>query len=271
MIRVQVEGGVRCAVTDVNSRCAKTILFVHGWPLSHEIFECQFDVLPEYGIRCVGMDLRGFGDSDKPWKGYSYERMAEDICRVITELDLRNITLLGFSMGGGACVRYMARYKGHRVSRLVLAGAACPSFVQRPGFPYGMTKEQVDALIVQAYNNRPQCVTEFARRCFANDPGSDYLQWMGDICKKAGGHATIKAAEALRDEDLRADLARVKVPTAILHGRLDQICPFEFAEEMHKGIPDSFVVPFENSGHCLFYEERNLFNATLLDFVNTKR
>lgn len=268
MTRIQVEPGTRLSVRDLNPRGSKTIVFVHGWPLSHEIFDCQLMVLPEYGIRCVSVDLRGFGCSDKPWKGYGYDRMADDLHRVITEMDLRNVTLLGFSMGGGICVRYMARHRGSRVCKLVLAGAACPSFVQRPGFPYGMTKDQVEALIVECYNNRPAAVARFTRQCFATDPGPDFLSWMQGISLDASGWATIKAAESLGYEDLRGDLQRVKVPTAILHGKLDAVCPFRFAEETQGGIANSFLVPFERSGHALFYEERNLFNSTVLDFVN---
>ena len=269
MLRITVEPSVRCAVNDLNPRGQRTILFVHGWPLSSKIFECQQVVLPEYGIRCVSMDLRGFGDSDQPWRGYTYDCMADDLHKVICEMDLRNITLCGFSMGGAICVRYMARYRGARVKRLVLMGAACPSFVQRPGYPYGMTKEAVDALIVKAYNDRPQCVSDFGRKCFHCPTSPEYHDWNTGVCMEGAGWATIKCAEALRDEDLRQDMCKIKVPTAIFHGVYDQVCPFAFAEEMHKGIANSFVVPFEQSGHCLYYEERNKCNASLLDFMSS--
>lgn len=269
MIRVNVEGSVRCAVHDLNPRGGRTVLFVHGWPLSSKIFECQQVVLPEYGIRCVSVDLRGFGASDQPWRGYNYDRLADDLHRCICELDLKCVTLCGFSMGGAICVRYMARHRGARVNKLVLMGAACPSFVQRPGYPYGMTREAVEALIVQAYNDRPQCVCNFGLQCFSGPISRPYHDWLNSVCMEAAGWSTIKCAEALRDEDLRQDLGKIKVPTAIYHGVQDKVCPFAFAEQMHKGIPNSFVLPFEQSGHFLFYEERNKCNASLLDFINS--
>lgn len=86
---------------------------------------------------------------------------------------------------------------------------------------------------------------------------------------QAAGWSTIQCAESLRDEDLRGDLSKIKVPTAILHGVHDRICPFPFAEEIRKGIKNSFVIPFENSGHALFYEERDKCNSSIIDFLHT--
>lgn len=269
MHRITVEAGVRCAVQDLNPRGARAIVFVHGWPLNMKIFESQYNVLPQYGIRCISVDLRGFGDSDMPVRGYSYDRLADDLCKVIASIDCRCVTLCGFSMGGAVCVRYMARHNGYKVNKLVLMGAACPSFVQRPGFPYGMTTQQVDNIILEAYNNRPRLCAEFGRMCFAQDHGSDFMEWFSDVSLDCAGYATIRCAESLRDEDLRGDLQKIRCPTAIFHGKLDRVCPFPFAEETRKGISDSFIVPFEQSGHCLYYEERDKCNGSLVDFINT--
>lgn len=269
MYRITVEGGVRCAVQDLNPRGTRAIVFVHGWPLDQRIFECQYTVLPQYGIRCVSVDLRGFGESDRPFRGYSYNRLADDLYKVIASLDCKCVTLCGFSMGGAVCVRYMARHSGFKVSRLVLMGAAAPSFVQRPGYPYGMTTQQLDGLISQAYNNRPQLCASFGRMCFAQNHGEEYLSWFTGIAWDASGWGTVQCAEALRDEDLRGDLQRIKTPTAIFHGVQDRVCPYSFAEEMRKGIANAFIIPFEQSGHCLFYEERDKCNSSLIDFINT--
>lgn len=268
MYRIAVESGVRCAVQDLNPRGGRAVVFIHGWPLSSEIFECQNSVLPQYGIRCISVDLRGFGQSDKPFGGYSYNRMADDLRKVISSLDCKWVTLCGFSMGGAICMRYMARHYGYKVNKLVLMGAACPSFVQRPGYPHGMTTQELDRLISQAYNNRPQLCAQFSRMCFAGDPGEDYLRWFTGIGWKAAGWATIKTAESLRDEDLRRDMEKIKIPTAIFHGVHDRVCPFPLAGEMNRGIAGSFVVSFESSGHALMYEERDKCNSHLVDFIN---
>jgi non-heme chloroperoxidase len=162
----------------------------------------------------------------------------------------------------------MARHSGFKVNKLVLMGAAVPSFVQRPGYPYGMTTQQLDGIIADAYNNRPKMCAAFGRMCFAQNHGAEYMNWFTNLATSAAGYATVQCAESLRDEDLRCDLAAIRVPTAIFHGLCDQVCPYPFAEEMRKGIADSFIVPFEHSGHCLYYEERDKCNGALVDFVN---
>lgn len=269
MTRIRVDGGVRLSVQDLNPRGRKTVVFVHGWPLNHEIFETQYNVLPSYGIRCVGVDLRGYGASDRPWHSYSYNQMADDLCKCIKALELNNITLCGFSMGGAVCARYMSRYRGAHVGKLVLMGAACPSFVQRPGYPYGMTKEQVDILINQVYSDRPLAFSQFGAMCFSQQPSPQYQAWFNRVCDSAASWAAIGGLEALRDEDLRADLAKIRIPTAIFHGVRDQVCPYAFAQEMQGSIPASFVVPFEQSGHCLFKEESEKCNLQLVDFIGS--
>ncbi len=269
MYRIRVEGTVRCAVEDLNPRGRRTILFVHGWPYSREIFEYQYDVLPKYDIRCVSMDLRGYGDSDKPWRGYSYERLADDLCKVIQELDLRNITLCGFSMGGAVCAKYMARHKGFRVCKLVLMGAALPVFVRTAENPTGMTREQVDALIAQIYQDRPGVCASFSRMCFYKETSSAFMQWFINLAFKSAGRSCIEGLVALRDSDLRQDLAQIKVPTAIFHGVCDKVCPFPMAEQMKQRISGSVIVPFERSGHCLFYDEKEKCSSLLVDFVNS--
>jgi non-heme chloroperoxidase len=269
MYYVAVDQNIRCAVSDLNPRGRRCLVFVHAWPLESSLYEWQYTVLPSYGIRCVGIDLRGFGASDKPWGGYSYNRLADDLCRVLNRLELPNAVLCGFSMGACVCIRYMARHKGLRVNRLVLCSTAGPSFVQRAGYPYGMTREQVDSALASLYSDRYTLYESFLCRCFASPPPEALLRHLQRLCSSGAQWASIKTLESMRDEDLRGDLGKICVPTAILHGVQDQICPFPFAEELHNGIRDSFVVPFRQSGHCPFYEEKDAFNSALIDFVNS--
>ena len=268
MRRVTVENNVSLRILDLNPKAASTIVFIHGWPLDHRMFEYQLNVLPNFGIRCVCPDLRGFGCSDRPWHGYSYNRLADDLYAVITALNLRRFTLLGFSMGGAIAVRYMARHGGYGVKRLVLCGAACPSFVRRPGYPYGMTVEQVTELIDHLYADRPQTLEAFGEQFFSPaSPSQPLADWFTRMGCDSSSWGTIQCAQSLRDEDLRDDLDKIRVPTAILHGVHDAVCPFAFAQEMHSGIAGSQLIPFEKSGHALFYEEREKFNTHLLTFA----
>ena len=103
---------VKIYVEDLNPAGSKTILFVHGWPGNHTLFEYQFDQLPKMGYRCIGIDYRGFGLSDKPWSGYDYDRLSDDLLSVVNVLQLHDFTLGGHSTGGAICVRYMARHSG---------------------------------------------------------------------------------------------------------------------------------------------------------------
>lgn len=271
MHTVRVSGRVNIAVQDINPWAKKTVLMIHGWPLSQKIFEYQVNVLPKLGYRVVTMDLRGFGDSDATADGYSYNQMARDIKAVVDALDLRDVTLAGFSMGGAIVTRYMTMFAGHRVKKLALLGAAAPSFTKTPENPYGMTREAVDELIAQAYRDRAQMATDFGKKLFAM-PHSDAIKdWFLDISYSASGIGTIETAKSLRDENLFDDLHRIKVPTGIFHGQKDQICPFGLAKIMHANIRGAQLFPFENSGHAVFYDELDRFNETFVTFLENNR
>jgi non-heme chloroperoxidase len=265
---IEVEKGIRIFVEDINPSAPRTILFIHGWPANHNMFEYQFNVLPAHGFRCIGMDIRGFGKSSRPWIAYSYNRLADDVCAVMKALKLRDITLLGFSVGGAIAVKYMARHFGHGVAKLVLASAAVPLFTKRPDYPYGLPVTDVNNIIAQTYTDRPKMIKEFGKKFFASNAGPAFMNWFGGLALEASGHATSSVLESLRDEDLRKDLPWITVPTWILHGVHDQIVPFPSAEVTHKCIRCSALIPFEYSGHGLFYDELEKFNSCLLEILD---
>ncbi|MDF2614717.1 MAG: hypothetical protein K0S71_2503 [Clostridia bacterium] len=268
MYYLEVERGVKILVDDLNPRGKKTVFLIHGWPLNHKMYEYQVEFLIERGFRCISIDLRGFGSSDAPAWGYFYTRLADDIYAVMRTINARELTMVGFSMGAAIAIRYVARHSGYRVTKLALLAPAAPSFTKRPGYPYGMTPEEVDALIIQASKDRPQMVTEFGKKFFASKITESFSTWFNSLGFAASGYGTIKTAEMLRDADLSSDLPKILVPTGIFHGKLDQICPFEFAIEVNKGIKNSKIYPFEQSGHAVFYDELSLFNNEFLDFLN---
>jgi non-heme chloroperoxidase len=258
---------VQIFVEDIDPGNGKPVLFLHGWPANHKMFEYQFNQLPQMGFRCIGMDFRGFGDSDRPWNGYDYDRMADDIRAVIDALGLEDVILAGHSMGGAIAIRYMSRHAGHKISKLALFGAAAPVFTQRPDYPYGKTKEEVNKLIQETYTNRPQMVADFGDIFFTRYLRESFIDWFQSLGLAASGHATAMCLTSLRDEDLRQDLANINVPTAIFHGKQDKVCPFVFAELMHAEIKESELIPFYYSGHGLFYCEMKKFNRELTRFM----
>jgi non-heme chloroperoxidase len=264
---IGVEPNVNIYVEDVNPSGGKTILFIHGWPANHKLFEYQFDVLPAMGYRCIGIDIRGFGKSDKPWECYSYDRIADDIRCVVGALGLHNFTLAGHSVGGAIVIRYMARHQGFGVSKLALFAAAAPSFVHRPDFPYGLNKEDVNKLIQETYNDRPQMLRNFTKLFFFQFLTEPFADWFFQLGVEAAGYSTAKVLESLRDESLFTDLATIQVPTLILHGIHDQVSLPQLALALNEGITHTKLVWFESSGHGLFWEQREKFNQELMQFM----
>jgi non-heme chloroperoxidase len=265
---VRVEPDVKIYVEDLNEAGRKTIVFLHGWPGSHELFEYQFNQLPQQGYRCIGIDQRGFGKSDKPLTGYDYDRLADDVLCVIQALGLKNITLAGHSTGGAIAVRYMARHNGFAVSKLALFSAAAPSLIQRPNFPYGITKEAVEDIIQGTYTDRPQMLRNFGNIFFFQYISEPFSDWFFRLGLQAAGWSTASIAKTwLGEEKLFSDLEKIEVPTLILHGIHDKVCLFPLAEAQRKAIKNSKLVPFELSGHGLFYDERDRFNKELMEFI----
>lgn len=262
---IEVDQNVNVYVEDVGE--GTPILFLHGWPVSHKMFEYQQIELSKHDYRFLGMDLRGYGKSDAPWSGYDYDTMAADVDKVVRELDLQDVVLVGFSMGGPIAIRYLSNFKENRVQKLVLLGAAAPLFTQRDEYPHGLEKSGVDDIIANLKSDRPGMLKDFGGMFFHQDMPDAFSDWFLNLGLTASPHATIHSAVALRDEDGRVDLASVHVPTLILHGKHDEICPFEFTSFMEEGIPEATVIPFENSGHGLVFEEKEKVNHEILQFL----
>lgn len=269
MFYVKSNDGTKLAVYDPNPQGKWAIVLIHGWPLSHKMYEYQEELLLNCGFRVVTMDLRGYGNSDAPRCGYYYDQMARDIYNVIKALRLKSFILCGFSMGGAIALRYMNCYQGYGVYKLILIAAAAPSWTQREGYPYGIPREKADEFICQAAADRPQLCHNFAHEMLFASPHSEPLKnWFEDIALSASGIATIQSAYALRDEDGREDLKAVHVPTAIFAGAKDQVVLKELTDYQHREIANSKLYVLENSAHGVFYDELDRFNECFLEFIN---
>ncbi len=265
---INVEPNVKIFVEDLNPTGNKIILFVHGWPGDHNLFEYQFEQLPKMGYRCIGIDYRGFGLSDKPWGGYDYNRLADDLRIVVNVMQLNNFTLCGHSTGGAIVVRYMARHNGYGVSKLALFAAAAPSLIQRPYFPYGQPRQVVIDIINGTYTDRPNMLRGFGNMIFYHQVTEALSDWIFGLGLQASGWATAAIANTwLYEEALFYDLKTISVPTLILHGVNDKVCPFPLAIAQRDSIKDAKLVPLEECGHFLFYDQRERFNKELVQFV----
>jgi len=264
---IKVEPNVKIYVEDLNPEGDKTILFLHGWPGSHKLFEYQFDKLPKMGYRCIGIDTRGFGDSDKPYSGYDFDTLSDDVACVIDTLKLHDITLAGHSNGGAIAIRYMSRHKGYGVSKLALFAAVGPSLIKRPNFPYGLDKETVLQIIQGTYTDRPKMLQDFGDIFFYQHITEAFSNWFFQLGLQAAGWSTAAIANTWINEVLFSDLGEINVPTLIIHGIHDKVVPFELGQIQAQNIRDSKLVPFKYSGHASFYDQREKFNEELVKFI----
>ena len=158
---IEIEPNVRLHVTDAGE--GRPVVLLPGWPLSDEMYEYQYNDLINNKFRVIGITLRGFGKSDKPYKEYNYDQHALDITKVLTKLDIKDAVLSGFSMGGAIAIRYVSTYNGAHISKLVLAGAAAPLWTQREDFTFNLPVSAVDDLIELNYKDRPKLLSDFAK------------------------------------------------------------------------------------------------------------
>ncbi|MCE9538532.1 MAG: alpha/beta hydrolase [Bacteroidetes bacterium] len=264
---IEVEPNVRLHITDAGE--GKPIVLLHGWPLSNEMYEYQYNDLVNNNFRVIGITLRGFGKSGKPFGEYNYDIYANDIKKVLCKLNITGAVLGGFSMGGAIAIRFASTDNGAHVSKLALFGVAAPIWTQRDDYPYNFSEYALNELIELNYRDRPQLLTNVGK-IFAATETSLSLginSWLLGLGLNSSSHAMAQSLIALRDTDLRNDLAAISIPTLIMHGKKDKICTFQMAEEMKSRLINSYLIPFENSGHALLLEESVKFNKELIRFA----
>lgn len=265
---IYVDPNVKLHVTDLGN--GKPVVLIHGYPLSDAMWEYQYHDLIKAGYRVIGITLRGFGQSDKPFGPYNYDQFASDIKAVLDTLKIENATLGGHSMGGAIALHYTAKYNAAHINKLALFAASAPCHTKKPDYPYPLfTKEEITQWVNLNNTNRPAFFNAVGEK-FVLSPTSvpeGMGAWLGTIEWQASPYAMEQALIALRDEDIRADLPKIKIPTLIFNAKEDNIVSFALAEQMHQAIPNSKLVAFEKSGHALFLEETGKFNSEFLAFL----
>jgi pimeloyl-ACP methyl ester carboxylesterase len=249
------------------------VIFIHGWPLSHEMWEYQLTELPKHGLRCIAYDRRGFGKSDKPWNGYDYDTLADDLKAVIDQLNLQNVTLVGFSMGGGEVVRYFSRHGGARVSKVVLVSSVAPYVLKTDDNPDGVPVEMVNEIIEGLKKDRPAFLSSFGKYFYgvnliSHPVSQDILDWSLMLALHGSPKATIDCVHSFCETDFRKEMGSINVPALVIHGDKDQTVPIKpTGEKAAEMIANAQYLVYESAPHGLFYTEKDKLNQDLLNFI----
>ena len=250
------------------------VVLIHGWPLDSDMWEYQANHLASNGHRVVAYDRRGFGRSDQPWSGYDYNTFADDLAAVIEKLDLRDVTLVGFSMGGGEVARYLARHGAARVARAALVSAVTPFLLKTPDHEDGVDRSVFDGMVTNLLTDRPKFLATFGKQFYGVglldfSVSSDYLEWTRNVAMLGSMKATVDCVRAFSETDFRADMKAFTMPTLVIHGDADATVPIYVAGRAAAAlVPHATLLEYPGAPHGLHYTEKDRLNEDLLNFVN---
>ena len=251
----------------------KPVVLIHGWPLSGRSWEKQTPVLLDAGYRVITYDRRGFGDSSKPTSGYDYDTFASDLHGLITELDLREVTLVGFSMGGGEVARYVGTYGSERVTKAVFMAAIPPFLLKTPDNPEGIDGSVFEGIEKAVAADRYAFFTEFFKNFYNTDVllgkrvSEAAVQASWNVAAGSSPTASLACVPTWH-EDFRKDLARVDVPSLVIHGDADRIVPISAAGlRTAKLIKGSRLAVVKDGPHCITWTHAEEVNRELINFL----
>lgn len=252
----------------------KPVVLIHGWPSSKEMWEYQIDALVQGGCRVIKYDRRGFGKSDKPWDSYDYDTLADDLNTVLEELELEDVMLVGFSMGGGEVARYMSRHNGNRVSKVVLVSSVLPYMLKTEDNPDGVDGKVFEDMMTQMKDDRMGFLDGFGKDFFGvsmlNKPMSTpLLDNFHRLTAVASPRATQECAKSFSQTDFRKDIPAINVPTLIIHGDSDKTVPIKASSDRTAQlVTNNQYVVYDGAPHGLFYTHKEQLNQDLLAFIN---
>ncbi|MEG3180480.1 alpha/beta fold hydrolase [Sphingomonas sp. LT1P40] len=258
----------------------RPVVLLHGWPLSSDSWDPQAMALAEAGFHVIAYDRRGFGRSAQPWNGYDYDTLSDDLADVMEGTDATDdVTLIGFSMGGGEVARYMSRHGGKGVTAAALISSVVPYMLNTNDNPDGVPQEKLEEIAAGIKEDRAKFFAGFFKDFFGvgmlSHPVSDEtLNWAWRLAMQASLRSTLECAKSFGFTDFRSDLAAFKVPTLVLHGTADATVPIDATGRAAAvGIANAQLVEYDGAPHGLFASESDRLTRDLLIFLgdSTKR
>jgi pimeloyl-ACP methyl ester carboxylesterase len=251
----------------------RPVLLIHGWPLSGQAWQAQVPVLRAAGYRVVTYDRRGFGQSDKPESSYAYDVLVEDLQRVIELCKLQDVTLVGFSMGGGEVARYIARYGESRLHSVVFASSVPPYLMKTADNPQGpLTPEMAQQMKQSLMQDRQSFFDQFTKDFFSANGVLQVTESQRTVaialCQQSAQYAALACMNSFGTTDFRNDLMKINVPTLVIHGNADAIVPIEGSGQLtHRAVRHSKLVTLDGAPHGLNVSHAKAFNDALLSFL----
>jgi non-heme chloroperoxidase len=253
----------------------KPVVFSHGWPLSADAWDAQMLFLGQHGYRVIAHDRRGHGRSGQSWGGNDLDTYADDLAELIEALDLKEVTLVGHSTGGGEVTRYIGRHGTGRVAKLVLIGAIPPVMLKSEKNPGGLPISVFDELRAGVVADRSQFMKDLSMPFYGyNKPGAKISQGVRDFfwlqAMQASVVGTYDCIKAFSETDLTEDLKRIDVPTLLLHGDQDQIVPIADSAKLGvKIIKNATLKVYPGAPHGMTVTLADQVNADLLAFIKS--
>jgi len=251
----------------------RPVVLIHGYPLSSSSWEKQIPVLLANGYRVIAYDRRGFGKSSQPTTGYNYDTFAEDLRKLVTHLKLRDFTLVGFSMGGGEVARYIGKYGSKDVSKAVIIGGIPPYLLKRDDNPEGVDGAVFEGIQKAVVADRYAFFTEFFKNFYNTDVhlgkrvSEQAVQASWNTAAISSATASLACVPTWH-EDFRHDVAKIDIPTLVIHGDADRIVPFSAAgQRTAKLINGAELVVIKDGPHNIAWTHADEVNAELVKFL----
>ncbi|MCK6257390.1 alpha/beta hydrolase [Fictibacillus sp. KIGAM418] len=245
------------------------VVFVSGWSLSSRMWDYQRIFLSNQGLRCIAYDRRGHGRSDEPGKGYDFDTLADDLAALIEYLNLRNVTLVCHSMGGGEVIRYLTRHGSDRIDRAVLIAAIVPFLMKTEDNPNGIPKEVADRVRETWKRDFPTWLIENELPYLDSPKTTAMGEWTRWDMLQTSLKAVIECNKQIIETDFREEMRSINVRTLIIHGDKDRSIPVEISgQKSAMLLSKSKFTLYNDAPHGLYITHSDRINKDILTFIN---